>query len=84
MAHAEKCPVCNGTGRIENTGSTAVNEKSCHGCNGRGWIEVGSGPDPLNPFLPYPHPVPYSPRLIPYWSPWTVTYTPDSANVFIS
>lgn len=33
MSHAELCPVCKGTGK--------VNEKECHGCQGKGWIEIG-------------------------------------------
>jgi len=32
MAHAEKCPVCLGTGHW--------NLKPCHGCEGKGWVEV--------------------------------------------
>jgi hypothetical protein len=32
MAHAETCPVCHGTGKY--LGNT------CHGCHGKGWIEV--------------------------------------------
>lgn len=49
MAHAEKCPVCNGSGKVEeiipyNYGSsslsTPINIKTCHGCNGSGWITV--------------------------------------------
>ena len=30
--HAEICPVCLGIGKIE--------DKSCHGCSGSGWIVV--------------------------------------------
>jgi DnaJ-class molecular chaperone len=30
--HAEKCPVCNGSGKI--------NLEKCHGCFGRGWVIV--------------------------------------------
>lgn len=48
MAHAEKCPVCNGKGEIiknNMTGETTV----CHGCNGKGWVEVGTEyPNPIN------------------------------------
>lgn len=32
MAHAEVCPVCQGKGKGEAT---------CHGCGGKGWVEVG-------------------------------------------
>ncbi len=38
MAHAEKCPVCEGTGD--------VGAAKCHGCRGKGWVEV-SGQDEL-------------------------------------
>jgi DnaJ-class molecular chaperone len=39
MAHAEICPVCNGSGYTATL--TAVPPpKSCHGCNGKGWVEV--------------------------------------------
>lgn len=31
--HAEICPVCKGSGKYENN--------PCHGCNGKGWVEVG-------------------------------------------
>lgn len=30
--HSEICPVCNGTGKYCN--------KKCHGCDGKGWVEV--------------------------------------------
>lgn len=45
--HAEKCPVCNGTGLIgesyPNYGSSTggfYTQKTCHGCHGKGWILV--------------------------------------------
>jgi hypothetical protein len=43
MAHAEKCPVCGGTGKVKdnNYGSkTDGNDVECHGCSGKGWVEV--------------------------------------------
>lgn len=53
MAHAEKCPVCNGAGKY--------NEKICHGCNGKGWIEVGN--NSFGTPVPYPYnPCPYRPN----------------------
>ena len=39
MAHSEKCPICHGVGKIEG--------KTCHGCFGRGWIEVRDEHIPL-------------------------------------
>lgn len=41
MAHAEICPVCGGRGRVTiNVNLTAPLEQLCHGCGGKGWIEV--------------------------------------------
>ena len=54
MAKAELCPVCRGDGIAECT------EKTCHGCNGKGWVEVGD--NSLDPAL-----VPYTPS-----EPWTI------------
>lgn len=42
--HAEKCPICNGTGKyqiVKGLGITAPKDpQPCQGCNGKGWIEV--------------------------------------------
>jgi DnaJ-class molecular chaperone len=43
MTHAERCPVCNGTGKLQNKSystSSAFSPTTCHGCNGKGWIKV--------------------------------------------
>ena len=53
MAHAEKCPVCEGNGKRDS--------KDCHGCNGRGWVTVG-GDHPLPPPM-------YPPAAPPPWIP---------------
>lgn len=41
---AVKCPVCNGTGKVEpypNYSSSNTSSKiTCNGCNGKGWVEV--------------------------------------------
>lgn len=50
--HAEICLICGGTGKYCN--------KECHGCNGRGWVEVSDR------YIPYP---PYNP-----WYPYTIKY----------
>lgn len=50
MAHAEKCPVCNGNGKIKtyldpfgfgySDSNKTYTEKTCHSCQGKGWITV--------------------------------------------
>ena len=59
MNHAEKCPVCGGSGEVQvpyvkQEGSTAalptVIPKRCHGCGGSGWVTVQDVPI----FWPYP------------------------------
>jgi DnaJ-class molecular chaperone len=44
MAKAVICPICGGKGKIPTDSgwlSTSVPEpKICHGCGGRGWVEV--------------------------------------------
>ena len=35
------CPVCNGTGKVNlNPIGTGANLETCHGCQGKGWVEV--------------------------------------------
>ena len=55
MAHAEKCPVCDGAGGFSepNNDEEAALKRDqwtrwveCHGCAGKGWVEVsGYRPD---------------------------------------
>ena len=68
MAHAEICPVCNGSGQLNPMGqdsSTVVPQsQNCHGCSGKGWVEIGNtvsgmwvwppGPEKLPPEPYYP------------------------------
>jgi DnaJ-class molecular chaperone len=56
MAHAEKCPVCNGKGEIFRAGDVGDTRSNnvCHGCNGKGWVEVGTE---------YPEPAEYKKPL---------------------
>ena len=47
MSHAQTCPICDGKGRIKDPNydpaATGVpNDVTCHGCNGKGWVEVGT------------------------------------------
>ena len=47
--HAEVCPLCKGSGwKTDLTGVV------CHGCNGRGWVEVNdSVAQPVYPGFPW-------------------------------
>ncbi len=38
MTEAQKCPVCDGSGKYPSSGWTSVTEVVCHGCNGKGWV----------------------------------------------
>lgn len=50
MAHAERCPVCGGSGKLRDDGKTTCPmPKTCHGCSGKGWITVQDSV--------YPHPI---------------------------
>ena len=57
--HAEKCLICNGSGKAK-VGETKF---PCYGCDGRGWVEVG---DSYPPALPN---IPVTPSLPQPWSP---------------
>jgi len=60
------CPVCLGKGRIpdeSSPGTTSPVSKPCHGCGGRGWVEVHEDYN----YPPYPHP--------PNWEPPCDWYT---------
>jgi len=47
MAHAQICPICHGIGKYCGY--------PCHGCGGRGWIEVRDEHHPKpNPYDPRP------------------------------
>ncbi len=66
--HSEICPICGGKGKVKNTEPTAGAEIGCHGCGGKGWIEVrndnsvGIQPQPYYP-TPWLPPIPN----ITYW-----------------
>lgn len=43
MPHAELCPVCKGSGRLDLFGVSAnvpPTTVQCHGCTGLGWVAV--------------------------------------------
>ncbi len=60
MSQAVVCPVCDGTGRVCEQGLTDTTaSKVCHGCGGKGWVELTG--NPYRPARPLP------------WSVWTRT-----------
>ena len=61
--HAEVCPVCKGEGNY--------NGKQCHGCNGKGWVEVTGHREysPAFPIITYP----YNISVSPYYPSYTIT-----------
>ena len=63
---AVTCPICNGTGQRMIKGQPSLNQSDkCHGCDGRGWVEVGG--EPMCPFVPiYPLP-PGMSSSEPFW-----------------
>lgn len=70
MAKAEKCPVCVGTGKFEGV--------PCHGCGGKGWVEVGDS-YPIPYPLPYPQPYPDYPY--PYYPNTDPPYYPNTSGI---
>jgi hypothetical protein len=91
MAHAEICLVCKGSGIKPDYVELPPEEKNkftvtqlremrnCHGCNGKGWVEVNNG----CAYIPLPYPVYPSYPILPcyhypgyYYGPswhWTTT-----------
>jgi len=58
MAHAETCPICYGSGKflprdryqyfVDNPKAIKMPEPVvCHGCSGRGWVEIKDEPEHL-------------------------------------
>ena len=69
MAKAVQCPICNGAGKLKDPGknmdATYAPEKICHGCSGKGWVEVSEefsqkSPQYIPSINPWPFFGPYS------------------------
>ena len=63
---AVKCPVCEGSGKVPPAIPVGTETVPCHGCGGKGWVEVGEAAAPIYPVLPYIpiYPQPYFPPLL--------------------
>ena len=68
MSHAEKCPVCKGSGetRPGQLDRYQIETLTCHGCEGKGWVEVSDGPPPMPAWTPQ-IPVQQPPDRPSYW-----------------
>jgi DnaJ-class molecular chaperone len=58
MSHAEVCPICHGTGK---TKIITKDNTTCHGCGGKGGIEVSD---------PYPLYIPLTKSKKEWWGRW--------------
>jgi len=52
MRHGEQCPVCFGKGKLKKGLPGSDKTFTCHGCNGKGWIEVQDLQYYYNPYIP--------------------------------
>ena len=73
---AVKCPVCNGSGKVKDPNydpdTTTGKQKNvtCHGCGGKGWVEVHEQPYPYYPYPWTPDPIRPIKPWGPPWTPW--------------
>ena len=80
---AELCPVCEGKGVVTlliypEEGNKATDkvptERTCHGCNGKGWVDIGGGwTVPYWPVCPIDRWYPVWPGIHYYWTGDTKT-----------
>ncbi|HEG43022.1 MAG TPA: hypothetical protein ENH94_03130 [Phycisphaerales bacterium] len=79
MAHAEKCPLCNGTGNEDGHGGIADGTvPTCHGCRGSGWVSVQDANHwPGDMHRPMHMPV-FPDEGIPIESTWKQIFPPPS------
>jgi len=68
------CPICHGNGKVRKIDDIMIADaapsikeerrETCHGCGGKGWIEIGKDDYPNYPYIPY-YPTPYYPTWLP-------------------
>ena len=74
MAKAVKCPVCEGAGQVDTEKVPLVEPvphrfNPCHGCGGKGWVEVADNESPYGPYPICPYPYPVYPHYPQSWEP---------------
>lgn len=73
---AVECPLCKGKGRVMN--DVVKTKIKCHGCEGKGWVEVhyaqiGEAPKFIPQTVPYP-PIPHDPYKREDFDPYIKRY----------
>ncbi len=76
MAHAQICIICNGKGKIQEPEKKY--RTKCHGCDGKGWVEVCDTYPPLLPV--YPQPISPSVLQYPWLPPYEITCAESSGD----
>lgn len=62
MAQAVICPICEGKGKILDEATkllTCPTFNPCHGCGGKGWVEVGQVKPDYSCPMDTPNPIPF-------------------------
>jgi len=77
------CPICHGNGKIRTIDECMIADDApvikgegktiCHGCSGKGWIEIGKDDYPPYPYVPY-----YPPYYPTYPAPYITWCSSDS------
>jgi hypothetical protein len=77
------CPVCNGSGKYQTAKEAmeGAEGKTCHGCDGKGYVVIPEGDAGGYRYIPYPY-YPTYPTYPVYPTPWpwgpevpVITYT---------
>jgi len=79
------CPVCGGSGKYteqpSGDSSGGPTSQTCHGCGGRGWVEVSDGPMVVPSVWPY-----YPQEIKPVWeaNTWATSSSDSSAEYIVA